>query len=659
MVVKKTTYSQMIDKNKDSSSVILKKYFKRLRNDPREERDILDVIMENTEAHLAYLDYNFNIIKVNSAYLKASGYKKKDLIGENHFFLFPNEENEKIFDKVRRTGKTVKYKAKPFIYENQPGKGVTYWDWTLTPVKDSYKKVKGFVLSLVDVTQRIKSEEELKKVNSLFTIQAKVIDNSPDLIAVVDRKYIYQMVNPMYARMHKRSPDKIIGCRVSDILGKKVFINSIKPYLDRSLNGELVSFEKWFDYPDRKSRYMSVNYYPLEKNKFVVALINDATELKISEQIFKELNSKIINILESVTDAFFALDNRWRFIYSNKQTEEIFNKSREDLLGKNIWKVFPKALGSTFHKKSYEAVKSGASFAFEQYYRPKDKWFNVRVYPSKDGLSCYFHDITEQKELENRKDEFLSIASHEFKIPLTTIKAYTQILKNRLRKDSNETYNYALRIEDQTNRLVRIVEELLDVSRIESGKMEIIKEEFDIDSLVKETVEDVQNTTTHKIIIKKSTGKTVYADRQHIGRVLINLLSNAIKYSPGKDKIEVILSEDGKNVILAVKDYGIGISQENQNKVFERFFRSNNSSKGKFPGLGLGLYISMNIIKNCGGDMWLKSKEDKGSTFYFSLPIKKSLSKRKDRVLKNKEKDEESAEITPVLLQKQRLSLRS
>ncbi|MDI6858365.1 MAG: ATP-binding protein [Dehalococcoidia bacterium] len=129
----------------------------------KSERDILNVIMENTAAHLAYLDADFNFVRVNSTYASGSRYSVEELIGKNHFDLFPNAENEEIFRRVRDTGEPVQFIAKPFVFEDQPERGVTYWDWTLAPVKDSSGKVVGLVLSLVDVTERIRREQEMDR----------------------------------------------------------------------------------------------------------------------------------------------------------------------------------------------------------------------------------------------------------------------------------------------------------------------------------------------------------------------------------------------------------------------------------------------------------------------------------------------------------------
>lgn len=138
---------------------------------------VLEVIMENTDFHLAYLDTDFNFIKVNSAYARGSGHSKEELIGKNHFALFPNKENQKLFERVRAKGKPVSHKAKPFEYKNQPERGVTYWDWSLNPVKNDSGEVKGLVLSLRNVTEEKRAKEKIKRLNRRLKKQALSLES--------------------------------------------------------------------------------------------------------------------------------------------------------------------------------------------------------------------------------------------------------------------------------------------------------------------------------------------------------------------------------------------------------------------------------------------------------------------------------------------------
>lgn len=234
----------------------------------------------------------------------------------------------------------------------------------------------------------------------------------------------------------------------------------------------------------------------------------------------------------------------------------------------------------------------------------------------------------ERKRLEERKDEFISMASHELKTPITTIKGYTQILNQLLKDGSGSVAKYKRlltfvgKMDEQLNRLTELVNDLLDVSKIQAGKLQLKKEKVDINDLTKDVVSDIQMISqNHQIIFKKNTDNSkVLADKHLIAEVLINLISNAIKYSPKADKVIVQTKKESGSLVVSVQDFGIGISEKDQAKIFERFFQASNKIRESFSGLGLGLYICSEIISRHKGTIWVNSIKGKGSTISFSLP---------------------------------------
>lgn len=238
-------------------------------------------------------------------------------------------------------------------------------------------------------------------------------------------------------------------------------------------------------------------------------------------------------------------------------------------------------------------------------------------------------DITEireaeiQKQLSQQKDEFISIASHELKTPLTSLKAYVQLIDKTLSPELAPTAGkYVAKAMEFTGKLEALISDLLDVSKIEAGKLQFDMQNFSIDQLIEDCIEMTRHSAPdYKIRLHGSSGETVRADRQRIEQVLLNYLSNAVKYSPKNKQIEVHIKSNGKQVEVAVQDYGIGIPAHKQNRIFERFFRVQNQNH-HFQGLGIGLYISAEIIKRHQGKVWVESEEGKGSTFYFALPIR-------------------------------------
>ena len=240
-----------------------------------------------------------------------------------------------------------------------------------------------------------------------------------------------------------------------------------------------------------------------------------------------------------------------------------------------------------------------------------------------DGVLIHAVDVTEQVNARQKKDEFIGIASHELKTPVTSLKAYTQLLQRRSQKADDERMTEILRkMDGQLNKLNSLIGDLLDVTKIEGGKLQFHLATFDYNALVAETVEDIQRTASkHTIVQELSTPLSLFADRDRIGQVLINLLTNAIKYSPQAGTILVKTTQTDEAVTTSVQDFGIGIAKEKQPYIFERFFRVEGEQQTTFPGLVLGLYIAAEIVRRHQGAIWVESEEGKGTTIAFSLPL--------------------------------------
>ena len=233
------------------------------------------------------------------------------------------------------------------------------------------------------------------------------------------------------------------------------------------------------------------------------------------------------------------------------------------------------------------------------------------------------HDITESFEQQQRKDEFISMASHELKTPVTSLKGFTNVLQRRLSHQGDEqTLHYLSRIDFQLYKLTKIINDLLDISKMQAGQLSSHNEPFDLDSLIRGTVEDVQAATlSHQFLIEGVTGMHISGDKDRLEQVFVNLLTNAVKYSPKTDKVLVSLSHTQEEAIICVKDFGIGIDDVHHQKIFERFYQVTDPLEKTYPGLGMGLYISHEIVNRHHGRMWVESRKGEGATFYVALPV--------------------------------------
>jgi two-component system CheB/CheR fusion protein len=232
-------------------------------------------------------------------------------------------------------------------------------------------------------------------------------------------------------------------------------------------------------------------------------------------------------------------------------------------------------------------------------------------------------DITDRKRLENQKEEFIGIASHELRTPVTSIKSYTELLQEMLKsKQDKEVVEIVDKLDRQIDRLAHLIADLLDITRIGEGQLLLHPEVFDINTLIYEMAELMQRTTVQHIVIHELQSlPPVRADRERIGQVLINLLGNAIKYSPNGQRIIIRSELAGQKIRVSIQDFGIGMSEETRLKVFERFFRASDNNVQTYPGLGLGLFIAADIVKKHGGEINVESEQDKGTVVHFTLPI--------------------------------------
>ena len=242
--------------------------------------------------------------------------------------------------------------------------------------------------------------------------------------------------------------------------------------------------------------------------------------------------------------------------------------------------------------------------------------------PSK-GFVKIARDMTQHKIQEEQKDEFIAIASHELRTPVTSIKSYTELLLENMKADDNdENVRMVNKLNAQVDKLTDLVRALLDTTKITGKQMVLNKEAFDINEMIRNCVETFQRMTRkHRLILDQTKVPHLYADPEGINQVLNNIVSNAIKYSPSGGDIVVSTRLGGDNILIAVQDSGIGIPLDHQKLLFERFYRSPGQDKNTYPGLGLGMYISNEIVKRHGGNIRVESKEGEGSTFTVILPL--------------------------------------
>lgn len=231
-------------------------------------------------------------------------------------------------------------------------------------------------------------------------------------------------------------------------------------------------------------------------------------------------------------------------------------------------------------------------------------------------------EIEFRKEAERKKDEFISVASHELKTPMTSVKGYLQLLERSLTKGDMETMKSRLyKVQDQVEKLNLLIADLLDISKIESGKLKFNKQYFSFNKILQHTLEAMQHTNPQiNFVVENTMDREIFGDEMRIEQVMVNFFTNAIKYAPDSTEIHVKAEVRDGEVYFSVKDFGIGMTEEHLKKVFDKFYRVEESSE-RFQGLGIGLYICSEIIERHHGKIGVNSKPGAGSEFYFIIPV--------------------------------------
>ena len=338
------------------------------------------------------------------------------------------------------------------------------------------------------------------------------------------------------------------------------------------------------------------------------------------------------SVLQSISDAVIATDMQYIILSWNKAAETLYGWTQEEVLGKSALDIFWYEFPHNPPDEWKEHLQTRGYWKGEVIHKRKDgtrvhimasvslvKDFNGTII----GMVAANRDITASKELEQRKDEFIGLASHELRTPVTALKGYAQLLQRTLEKQGLQDYAQTLaKMDGQLTRLTKLLADLLDISKMQTGKVAYSKAVFDFNAWVHDIIDDIQRASPqHVIALTRDTECKIIGDQDRLSQVFINLLTNAIKYSPKAERVDVIIRPVSDIVTVSVRDYGIGIPKEHHSRIFERFYRVTSSPDNTFPGLGIGLYISHEIIQAHEGRIWVESEEGKGSTFFVSLPL--------------------------------------
>ncbi|MGI4020237.1 MAG: PAS domain S-box protein [Janthinobacterium lividum] len=368
-------------------------------------------------------------------------------------------------------------------------------------------------------------------------------------------------------------------------------------------------------------------------------LMRDITHIKVLQETIRHAKEYAQSIVDTAREPMLVLNKDFTINTANRSFYKAFKISKKTTEGKSIYAIENGQWDLPALKELLEDILPHNSiFNDFEVLAEFDKigqrtvLLNARklwrVGNHMEMILLAFEDVTEKRQAEQFRNAFIGVASHELRGPVSTIKGFTQLLQKRADKaDDKVTAGTLEKINTQVNKLNELINHLLDISRIQSGKLQLDKVHFDLNSLASDIVDELQSgTKTHHLVLQGNIGGNVFADKFRVGQVLTNLIGNAIKYSPEAGKVTIKLKEDKNKSTcqVSVQDYGIGIPEEEQQNLFQAFNRARNVQNKKIPGIGLGLHISAEIIREHEGKIWFESKVDEGSTFHFSLSLDKT-----------------------------------
>jgi len=471
----------------------------------------------------------------------------------------------------------------------------------------------------------IEAQNILKRNERLFRSIAINIPES--LIVVIDKQHRYVMVEGDL--MEKMGYERVDyeGKHPTEI-GQTERYNASKHLYDRMMAGEKFSLERQAP----TGEHFIVHLVPLKNESGEVdaglVMEMDITSIKQAE----EKSAKLAAIVESSDDAIISKTLESVITSWNDSAQRMFGYTADEIIGEMIYKLIPPDRQDEEPLIIARLTKGDRVEHFETKRLTKDGRLidvSLTISPIKDkqgniiGVSKIARDITERKLDEIRKNDFIGMASHELKTPLTSLNAIMQVTSAKLKNNDDPFLAGAMdRANTQVKKMTSMINGFLNISRLEAGKLLIEKEAFDLNQLLREVFEETQLiVNTHKVSLVQSGTISVNADKDKINSVVSNLVSNAVKYSPRGRSIEIgsIIQQD--TVVAYVKDEGMGINAQDLPRIFDRYYRVEGDDTRHISGFGIGLYLCGEIVRRHDGKIWAESEVGKGSTFYFSLPL--------------------------------------
>jgi len=564
--------------------------------------------------------------------------KREEVIGRSILDVFPELKDQKyagLLNHVYETGELHEEKESMAWIQGNDGMRKFYLDFEYRPLYDASNTISGIIITVNNVTEkvetRLKVEESEQRLN--LVIDATELGTWELNIQTDEMKYSDRFV-------------QMFGIKDNSRITHKQLLHRLHPddmparneAFARSFETGILNYETRIIWSNGIQRWMEIKgkVFMDEKDEpsLIIGTARDTTDEKYYQHELEDRERKFRLLADSMPQMVWTGNAYGELNYFNQSVYSYSGLSKDEV-AKNGWLQIVHPDDREENIKAWDhAINTGKDFIFEHRFRRADgqyRWQLSRAIPQRDAIDNIrmwvgtSTDIQEIKELDEQKDLFIGIASHELKTPITTVKGYLQLLQDMYAETKDDFLKHSVeRMHKQINILTDLISDLLDLSKIKSGSLHFNKEHFDITGLASEIIDSTKDVNPNHIIQFIACDKAiVYGDRNRLGQVINNFLTNAIKYSPDSKLIKVAIRSVDEKVIISVKDEGIGIAKNDQEKIFERFYRVEGKNEKTFPGFGIGLFISAEIISKHEGEIGVESETGEGATFYFSLPLLK------------------------------------
>jgi two-component system sensor histidine kinase VicK len=568
--------------------------------------------------------------------------KSKDIIGKPLAVALPELEGQpflQILDNVFTSGNSFYGNEVNARLEHNGVLKDYYFNFAYQAIREN-NTITGIIAIATDVTEQVLSRQKVEE--SEFNLRGLVMSAHYSLAILRGSNRIVEIANQSIADLWGKSLEQITGRPLMEIL----------PELEGQPFPALLNqvYDSGFSYGQEEEvfyhssphglqkKYVSFYYDPLFDTKGKVSGIIVAAEditKRVEERMAKERTQQMLDMaIESAEMGTWFINAetrefipsaRLKTLFGYQPNEEMPYEAAVNRVKEEYRETVVAAIEATITK----GEKFDLEFPITRMHDHQLHWLRAtgKLYNSEPGRPANFSgtilDITERKLDDIRKNDFIAMVSHELKTPLTSIKAYVQMLTMKTKQSGDAfTTDIINKASTQVNKMTNMINSFLNVSRLEAGKIHLDKKVFNIEELAKTVIEEMSvNSHGHTIYFKACKPLIVYADYEKIGHVLTNLISNAMKYSSAGKPIEIACEQMEKEVQISVKDEGVGIPSQDIGRLFERYYRVENKNAPMVSGFGIGLYLSAEIVQRHNGRIWVESDVSKGSTFYFTVPL--------------------------------------